>query len=228
MKYYSITIQVDFNNPRQVPSLPNSNDMWNSFGYFQTFYCTAQSIESAKKLVHQYYLENENDLSTCQFSFDHVTWLRFLTALEDLTGGYDSDLTHEMFARRDKIGIWFAGKKEYFGSEEDGTASMFIEEYDESDDERWGIYDGQCYACDNYGPIDDMLLCHQCAQKLERDLIRQRDWDYSASAFGLTHELREKLRHDIIKKYGSAFELIAPSTKKGKKRKKSKRRHKRK
>lgn len=51
-------------------------------------------------------------------------------------------------------------------------------EFDEDGDELWGFWDGQCRACDCFGRIDDSMLCENCAGKLERDLIRQRDWDY--------------------------------------------------
>lgn len=74
-------------------------------------------------------------------------------------------------------------------------------------------YDGQCQACDMYGPVDDMSLCEDCGGKFERDMIRQREWDYSASAFGLSDEDRERLRHQVIREHGAAFELITPSKK---------------
>jgi hypothetical protein len=83
-------------------------------------------------------------------------------------------------------------------------------EFDESDDELWGLWDGQCQACDVYGPVDDMMLCENCAEKLERDLIRQREWDYAATAFGLSPADREKLRRQVIAQYGAALELILP------------------
>jgi hypothetical protein len=47
-------------------------------------------------------------------------------------------------------------------------------------------------------------------------MIRQRAWDYSALAFGLPVEDREKLRGQVIAQYGQALELIAPSEKSGK------------
>jgi hypothetical protein len=43
-----------------------------------------------------------------------------------------------------------------------------------------------------------------------RTLIRQRDWDYSALAFGVPPEKRETLRKEIIGRYGEKLELIAP------------------
>ena len=55
--------------------------------------------------------------------------------------------------------------------------------------------------------------------KLERDLIRNRDWDYSAPAFGVPEYKREELRKDIIKHHGKKLELIAPNKKKQKKKK---------
>jgi len=80
-------------------------------------------------------------------------------------------------------------------------------------DDDWSGYDGQCQACDSYGPVDDLSLCEDCAAKLERDLIRRRDWAYSAAAFGLSADDREELRRQVIAQYGQALELIAPAQK---------------
>jgi hypothetical protein len=77
-------------------------------------------------------------------------------------------------------------------------------------DELWSEWDGQCQACDSWGLVNDMVLCEDCAAKFERDLIRQRDWDYTLSAFGLSHRDREELRRQIIAQFGQALELIAP------------------
>lgn len=48
------------------------------------------------------------------------------------------------------------------------------------DDERnsW-----ECVGCDLPLPLNDLGLCAECATKLERDLIRARDWNYSTTAF---------------------------------------------
>ena len=86
-----------------------------------------------------------------------------------------------------------------------------MSEFHEDLEEPFGLWEGQCQACDMWGPVDDMMLCETCAAKLERDLIRQRDWDYSATAFGLSPEAREELRRQVIKQFGKALELIAPS-----------------
>ena len=87
-------------------------------------------------------------------------------------------------------------------------------EFGQDTDEEWGWYDGQYYACDLYGRVDDLGLCEECRSKLEPGtlwvLVRQRDWDYSASAFGLSDEDREKLYRQVIAQYGKKLELIAP------------------
>jgi len=81
------------------------------------------------------------------------------------------------------------------------------------DDDTWGLYDGQCLACDIWGRVNDLGLCEECDGKLDRDLIRQRAWAYSASAFGLGPDDREQLRRQVIAQYGEALELIAPPEK---------------
>ena len=81
--------------------------------------------------------------------------------------------------------------------EEDGYESL------------WSL-EGQCQACDTWGRVDDLGLCDDCAPKLERDLIRRREWDYSAMAFGVPLDDREKLRQQVIAQFGAALELIAP------------------
>jgi hypothetical protein len=44
-------------------------------------------------------------------------------------------------------------------------------------------FTGECAGCDRWQTLDDLGLCAECAMKMERDLIRQRAWDYSATAF---------------------------------------------
>jgi hypothetical protein len=82
----------------------------------------------------------------------------------------------------------------------------------------WQNYEGQCQGCDIYSPVNDMSLCSDCADKLERDLIRQRDWNYSILAYAMPDREREELRDKVVKKYGTALELIAPLEKAGNKR----------
>jgi hypothetical protein len=77
-------------------------------------------------------------------------------------------------------------------------------------DELFGSVEGQCQGCDQFLPVNDLGLCGECAVKLDRDLIRQRDWDYSASAFGVDPSKCEELRRQVIAQYGDKLELIAP------------------
>jgi hypothetical protein len=70
--------------------------------------------------------------------------------------------------------------------------------------------DTMCAGCDLPFPVNDLGLCNECFAKLERDLIRGRDWDYSATAFGTPQEQLEALRERVIRDYGAAYELISP------------------
>ncbi|MFO7681094.1 MAG: hypothetical protein R6X34_13685, partial [Chloroflexota bacterium] len=44
----------------------------------------------------------------------------------------------------------------------------------------------------------------------DRDLIRQRAWDYSATAFACHPKEYEALRQVVMEQYGPAYELLAP------------------
>jgi uncharacterized protein len=70
--------------------------------------------------------------------------------------------------------------------------------------------DAACYACDQIGPVDDLGLCASCGAKLDRDMIRDRDWARSVSAFGISESEWENLRTRVIARYGQNHELIAP------------------
>jgi len=84
----------------------------------------------------------------------------------------------------------------------------------------FGFYEGECQGCDIFTRLNDLGLCEECAGKLERDLIRQRDWDYSALAYGCPESKREELRKEIIARHGEKLELIAPKKAPQRKRKK--------
>ena len=88
----------------------------------------------------------------------------------------------------------------------------------------FGCFEGECRGCDIFCRINDLGLCNECAGKLERDLIRERDWDYTVSAYGLTDSRREELRSQVVAQYGEKLELIAPKQTKKKKKKARKRR----
>ncbi len=85
---------------------------------------------------------------------------------------------------------------------------------------------GECAGCEIFGRINDLGLCEGCSGKLERDLIRNRDWAYSVTAYGLSHEQREDVRKQVVRKYGEGLELIAPSrpAKSNRKRRKGRKR----
>ncbi len=79
----------------------------------------------------------------------------------------------------------------------------------------FGFFEAECQACDGFGSVNDLGLCAECVPKLERDMIRQRAWDYSATAFGVSAEKYEELRAATIAKYGAALELLAPDSQPG-------------
>lgn len=72
-------------------------------------------------------------------------------------------------------------------------------------------YDGECAGCEQFLIVNELGVCENCSQKLERDLVRNRDWAHSAIAFGASDEQREAIRKQIVDTYGKALELIAPS-----------------
>lgn len=78
------------------------------------------------------------------------------------------------------------------------------------------IIDTICAGCDLSRPVNDLSLCDECFAKLERDLIRSRDWEYSATAFMVAEDQLEALRERVIREYGAGYELIedpnAPNT----------------
>ena len=78
-----------------------------------------------------------------------------------------------------------------------------------SDDSGFGFYEGVCQGCEELTEVDDIGMCEDCAGKLDRDLIRKRDWDYSVSAFGCPVEKLEDLRKHIIAQHGERLEILA-------------------
>ncbi|HMN15098.1 MAG TPA: OST-HTH/LOTUS domain-containing protein [Bellilinea sp.] len=82
------------------------------------------------------------------------------------------------------------------------------------------LIDTICVGCDLILPVNDLRLCDDCFMKLERDLIRARDWEYSATAFMTPPEDLEALRERVIRDYGADYELIvSPETAQKPKRK---------
>lgn len=102
-----------------------------------------------------------------------------------------------------------------------------IFDFEDDDSNSYGYYSGECQGCEIFQSLNDYGLCEACAGKLERDLIRQRDWAYSILAYGVPESKLEELRTDVIKQYGEKLELIAPTKVSKKKPKKKKRKKKR-
>ncbi len=80
--------------------------------------------------------------------------------------------------------------------------------------------DIECKGCDATSALNELGLCNDCADKLDRDMLRLRDWDFTKLSIGLQPEERENLRRQIISQHGKELELILP-------RRKSQRRSKR-
>lgn len=89
------------------------------------------------------------------------------------------------------------------------------------DDNPDELIDTFCEGCDLPLPVNDLGLCDTCFAKLERDLIRSRDWDYTVTAFGVASDHLEALRERVIRDYGTAYELIESPRKSKSKRSKS-------
>ena len=74
----------------------------------------------------------------------------------------------------------------------------------------FGFYEGECQGCDTFQSLNDLGLCEECAGKLERDLIREREWNYSVTAFAVDPSNYEELRKQVIAQHGEKLELISP------------------
>jgi hypothetical protein len=61
--------------------------------------------------------------------------------------------------------------------------NTFNPQNDELND--YGFYEGECQGCDIFQALNDLGLCEECSRKLDRDLIRQRDWTYSSLSFAV-------------------------------------------
>ena len=58
---------------------------------------------------------------------------------------------------------------------------------------------GECVACERMVPQrDDLGLCPDCAAKLDRDMIRDRDWERSWTAWQTPVDQREALRTQVV------------------------------
>lgn len=50
------------------------------------------------------------------------------------------------------------------------TEAAFCIDFDSEDDN--GFYHGECKGCDNFKTLNDLGLCDECIDKLDRDMIR--------------------------------------------------------
>ena len=71
--------------------------------------------------------------------------------------------------------------------------------------------EGECAGCGGFSRINELALCEACSARLERDLVRERDWAYSVTAFGLSDEDRERLRKEVVREFGEDPELVVPT-----------------
>ena len=118
--------------------------------------------------------------------------------------------------------ILFGDHDPYPEDEEPPVPESMIEETDDD----YGCIEGECAGCGNLGRNNEMGLCDDCSGKLERDLIRERDWAYSVTVYGMNNSQRNEVRNQILRKYGKRHELIVPNgpAKPRRKRRKNKKR----
>ena len=81
-------------------------------------------------------------------------------------------------------------------------------------EEGWNSW--ECVGCDLPLLLNDLGLCAECAAKLERDLIRARDWEYTTTAIFLSAEQQAALRARINREYGAKNELLVEDKPKSK------------
>src|SRR5262245_35076096 len=85
-----------------------------------------------------------------------------------------------------------------------------------------GSSSGDCVACELMVlQRDDLGLCPDCAAKLDRDMIRDRDWERSRTAWQTHADQREALRTQVVARYGARYELIVPPAPRRRRRKES-------
>lgn len=142
----------------------------------------------------------------------HHAYHRFRTALDGFPMIRQRWEAFHEAAVRDRARAWL---ESYSANPEDYGPGPSLAEPDPAASEHPS---GECRVCDGYGFVTDDMLCLTCAEQIERDLIRLRDWDYSALAYGARPEDREALRNRIIKEHGEALELLAEPAASGNRR----------
>ena len=161
-----------------------------------------QRLESAKSWLETYEGNNVVKAYRKRYGVDHNC---AFTELEMLGVPIDPDYKERVL---ESVATQAAAKRQKRARERAWRADVWIEY---ADDETALERAGECVSCDMFRPLDDLGLCPVCAAMLERDLIRQRDWEYAAATALLDDEDREALRKQVVAEYGEGLELIAPS-----------------
>ncbi|MCZ7673751.1 MAG: hypothetical protein M5U34_44875 [Chloroflexi bacterium] len=157
-----------------------------------------QRLESAKSWLETY--EGNNVVKAYRKRYG-VDFECALTELEMLGVPIDPDYKERVLESA-------AAKRQKRARARARRADVWVEY---ADDETALERAGDCVSCDMFRPLDDQGLCLVCAAMLERDLIRQRDWEYAASAAFLSDEGREALRSKVVAEFGEGLELIDPA-----------------
>ena len=169
-----------------------------------------QRLESAKSWLETY--EGDKIVKAYRKRYG-VDFECALTELEMLGVPIDPDYKERVL---ESMAAQAAAKRQKRAREQVRRADVWLEY---ADDETALERAGECVSCDAstssaqviFRPLDDLGLCPVCAGMLERDLIRQRDWEYATSTALLNEEDREALRRQIVAEYGDGLELIESS-----------------
>jgi len=161
-----------------------------------------QRLESAKSWLETY--EGNNVVKAYRKRYG-VDYNCAFTELEMLGVPIDPDYKERI---QESVAAQAAAKRQERARERARRADVWLEYVD---DETALERAGECVSCDMFRPLDDLGLCPVCAAMVERDLIRQRDWEYVAFTALLTDEDREELRRKVVAEYGEGVELIDPA-----------------
>ncbi len=161
-----------------------------------------QRLESAKSWLETY---KGNKVVKAYRKRYGVDWQSAFVELEMLNVPIDPVYKERVLQ---SVAVQAAAKRQERARKQAHQADVWIAF---ADDETTLERAGDCVGCDTFRPLDNLGLCLVCAAMLERDMIRQRDWEYAASTAFLSDESREALRQQVVAEYGEGLELIAPS-----------------
>jgi ribosomal protein L34E len=161
-----------------------------------------QRLESAKSWLETYEGNKVVKAYRKRYGVDHNC---AFTELEMLGVPIDPDYKERVL---ESVAVRATAKRQERARERARRADVWVEY---ADDDTALERAGECVSCDMFRPLDDLGLCPVCTTMLERDLIRQRDWEYAASTAFLSDEGREALRRKVVTEYGEGLELIDPA-----------------